>query len=123
MAPARHPLHLDLPLRSRQPAHFDPLPEGLLTMWIVRLTDQPQHRPYGPFEDRAVADRFADFLTAEVDPAHVEPLHGPPAERLADPVTELLNWRDTVQRPTWRGGPDIGADAEHTYREEQADRD
>jgi hypothetical protein len=89
-------------------------------MWIVRLTDQ--NASYGPFDDRASADRFRDFLTNEVDPATVEQLY--------DPITELLNWRDAMHagghltnRPTWRGGPDIGDDAEHTYREEQADRD
>jgi hypothetical protein len=56
-------------------------------MWIVRLIDQ--RMPYGPFDDRASADRFREFLTAEVDPAEIEQLH--------DPVTELLNWRDATQ--------------------------
>jgi hypothetical protein len=81
-------------------------------MWIVRLTDQPG--AYGPFDDRASADRFADFLTVEVDPAHIE--------QLRDPVTELLNWRDRQQertRPSVRGGDDIGPEAEALYREEQ----
>jgi hypothetical protein len=94
--------------------------------WIVRLTGQPQYRPYGPFTHKAVADRFADFLTDEVDPAHVEPLHGPPTEQLFDPVIELLNWRDTQQttRPSVRGGPDIGYAADHDYRhQEQNDSD
>jgi hypothetical protein len=85
-------------------------------MWIVRLTDQPG--AYGPFDDRASATRFADFLTTEVDPAHIEQLH--------DPVTELLNWRDAMHagahlptRPSVRGGDDIGPEAEALYREEQ----
>jgi hypothetical protein len=92
-------------------------------MWIVRLTEQ--RTPYGPIKDRRTADRFADFLTTEVDPARVEPLNGQPAERLFDPLRAVLDWRDHTNknRPTWRGGPDIGPDAEHAYREEQRDRD
>jgi hypothetical protein len=81
-------------------------------MWIVRLTDQPG--AYGPFDDRASATRFADFLTQEVDPAHIEQLH--------DPVTELLNWRDRQQertRPSVRGSPDIGHEAELDYLDGQ----
>lgn len=57
-------------------------------MWIVRLTEQ--RVPYGPFDDEGQAQRFADFLSAEVDLALVE--------RLASPVTELLNWRDATKR-------------------------
>jgi hypothetical protein len=56
-------------------------------MWIVRLTEQ--RATYGPFDDKASADRFRDFVTQEIDPADVEQLH--------DPVTELLNWRDATQ--------------------------
>jgi hypothetical protein len=88
-------------------------------MWIVRLTDQPG--AYGPFDDPASATRFADFLTQEVDPAHIEQLH--------DPVTELLNWRDAMHagghlpaRPSVRGGPDIGHEAELDYRDGQDDQ-
>jgi hypothetical protein len=84
-------------------------------MWIVRLTDRPG--AYGPFDDRSSADRFADFLTTEVDPAHIEQLH--------DPVTELLNWRDRQQernRPSVRGGPDIGHAAHQDYLREQDDQ-
>ncbi|NUW45595.1 hypothetical protein [Nonomuraea rhodomycinica] len=53
-------------------------------MWIVRLPEQ--RIPFGPFTDEQEAQRFAAFLTAEVDPAVVE--------RLCSPATELLNWRD-----------------------------
>lgn len=86
--------------------------------WIVRLTDHPG--PYGPFSDPEQARRFADFLTAEVDPAIVEPL--------LSPLNEVLNWRDATQeraaRPSVRGGPDIGHTADHDYRhQEQNDRD
>ena len=44
---------------------------------------------FGPF-GRTEAGRFAEFLTAEVDPAEVR--------MLCSPVAELLNWRDTVAR-------------------------
>lgn len=56
--------------------------------WIVTL-DEQQHS-YGPFDDRETANRFADFLTAEVDPATVH--------RLYSPVVSLLGWRDLVER-------------------------
>lgn len=42
--------------------------------------------PFGPFVSRVEAERFAAFLTAEVDPAEVR--------MLCSPVLELLNWRD-----------------------------
>ncbi|WP_219466910.1 hypothetical protein [Nonomuraea rhizosphaerae] len=97
-------------------------------MWIVRLTEQ--RAAYGPIEDRAVADRFAVFLTVEVDPALVELLDEQAAEPLLDPVTELLNWRDAMHtsgrlrtRPSVRGGDPIGPEAELGYRREQEDRD
>ncbi|MFI6793620.1 hypothetical protein ACIBG4_40450 [Nonomuraea sp. NPDC050383] len=48
-------------------------------MWIVRLTEQ--RVPFGPFTDEQEAQRFADFLTAEV-------------ERLWSPLAQLLSWRD-----------------------------
>ncbi|TDD45406.1 hypothetical protein E1286_24115 [Nonomuraea terrae] len=111
--PPGTPLHLGVPLRRRQPAHHHQLPEGLLMKWIVRLVEQ--RIPYGPFDDEQEARRFADFLTTEVDPAAVEPLRSP--------TTELLNWRDATQeraaRPSVRGGPDIGHDANRDYFEEQ----
>lgn len=85
-------------------------------MWIVRLTDHPG--PYGPFTNEQQARRFADFLTAEVDPAIVEPLFSP--------LNEVLNWRDAMQdgehlpnRPSVRGGEPIGTEAEALYREEK----
>lgn len=85
-------------------------------MWIVRLTEQ--RMSYGPFDDRASAERFRDFLTNEVDPATVEQLY--------DPVTELLNWRDAMHagghlpaRPSVRGGAQLNPSDEDSYREEQ----
>jgi hypothetical protein len=41
---------------------------------------------FGPFYSRTEAQRFAAFVTAEVDPAEVR--------TLCSPVIELLNWRD-----------------------------
>lgn len=52
-------------------------------LWIVRLIEQGH--AYGPFADPKTADAFADYLTAEVDPAEVRPL--------GDPTLDLLNWR------------------------------
>ncbi|MFB4273075.1 hypothetical protein [Nonomuraea sp. GTA35] len=56
-------------------------------MWIVRLVEQ--RIPYGPFDDEDLAGEFAAYLTAEVDPAEVEPLRSP--------VGELLSWRKHVK--------------------------
>jgi hypothetical protein len=86
-------------------------------MWIVRLTEQPG--AYGPFDDPQEATRFRDFLTAEVDPAE--------AEELWSPLDALLNWRDHTKdapptRPSVRGGPDIGHEAELDYRDGQDDQ-
>src|SRR5690606_18227606 len=37
VAAARHSLHLDLPLRRRQPTHRHPMPEGLLMRELITL--------------------------------------------------------------------------------------
>jgi hypothetical protein len=42
---------------------------------------------YGPIDDEGTARKFAQYLTAEVDPAT--------ACRLRSPVRELLAWHDT----------------------------
>lgn len=39
---------------------------------------------YGPFDDQREAQRFADFLTKEVDPAIPRPLKSP--------SVELMSW-------------------------------
>jgi hypothetical protein len=44
---------------------------------------------FGPFATRVEADRFARFISDEVDPAQVR--------ALCSPVVELLNWRDHQQ--------------------------
>lgn len=41
---------------------------------------------FGPFASRPEAERFAAFITEEVDPAVVRVL--------CSPTLELLNWRD-----------------------------
>jgi hypothetical protein len=45
---------------------------------------------YGPFDSQDAAERFAEFLRTEVDPATVEPLHSP--------LDEVLRWREAVRR-------------------------
>lgn len=83
-------------------------------MWIVRLVEHPG--PYGPFTDKPQAQRFADYLTAEVDPAIVE--------RLLSPLNEVLNWRDHVKAgPSVRGGEPLGIEGELDYLDERSDRD
>lgn len=59
-------------------------------MWIVRLpVGRDQHCIYGPIADRGEAERFAAYLSAEVDPAFVEPL--------CSPLGDLLTWREHVK--------------------------
>lgn len=54
------------------------------TQFVVVMRDQGS--VYGPFAFKTDADRFARFVTQEIDPAEVR--------RLCSPVLELLNWRD-----------------------------
>lgn len=68
-------------------------------MWAVLLTESRGDFAYGPFEEKPLATRFADFLTAEVDPARVVPLDEVgPARPVTwrSPLIELLNWRDFI---------------------------
>ena len=44
---------------------------------------------FGPFTSRPDAERFAAFAAEEIDPAEVHVM--------CSPVTELLNWRDTIK--------------------------
>lgn len=56
---------------------------------ILRSGDRPDDNIcYGPFPDQQTAERFAAFLTAEVDPATARPLESP--------VSELLAWYATM---------------------------
>lgn len=56
-------------------------------MWAVRLKSDAKHA-YGPFTSGDEATGFAEFLSAEVDPAEVLPL--------LSPVGELLSWRKAM---------------------------
>jgi hypothetical protein len=60
-------------------------------MWAVILGS---HQPYHAsacwiFSEQDVAERFAAYVTAEIDPAQVV--------KALDPVSELLTWRDNQQ--------------------------
>jgi hypothetical protein len=60
-------------------------------MWVVVLGS---HKAYHSsacwvFGDQEVAERFAAYVTAEIDPAQVV--------KALDPVSELLTWRDNQQ--------------------------
>jgi hypothetical protein len=59
-------------------------------MWAVVLGS---HQPYHAsacwiFGDQDTAERFAAYVTAEIDPAQVL--------KAQDPVQELLNWREHI---------------------------
>lgn len=56
-------------------------------MWIVVLRSSSTYC-YGPFIDPDAAHKFAEFLTAEVDPATVH--------QVRSPVNELLTWREHI---------------------------
>lgn len=48
-----------------------------------------QKAAWGPFEKRGDAEQFAEFVTAEIDPAEVR--------TLSSPVGELLAWRNVIK--------------------------
>lgn len=57
---------------------------------------------WGPFATADAAARFAEFATAEIDPARVLPWQEAvtlPGVRLLDPVAELLTWRTSIALP------------------------
>jgi len=62
-----------------------------MSKFVVRLTEQGSI--YGPFTNRPDAQDFADFLSAEVDPAEVL--------NLASPEGQLIAW---WQAKTGRNG-------------------
>jgi hypothetical protein len=67
---------------------------------IAVLLDSSHGKVAYPFddEDRPIAERFAAFLTAEVDPAEIVPFErvGPAAQLVwHSPITELLGWYET----------------------------
>lgn len=64
--------------------------------------DADRNFAWGPFAGFDTAARFAEFVEAEIDPAHVIPwadAQALPGVRVADPVAELLTWRTTVALP------------------------
>lgn len=61
--------------------------------------DADRNYAWGPFAGFDTAARFAEFVEAEIDPAHVIPWQDAvalPGVRVLDPVAELLTWRTTV---------------------------
>lgn len=58
-----------------------------MTRWIVRCDHGCEtYSYYGPFGDEPSAQRFAEFVTAEIDPATVH--------EMCDPVNEFMGyWR------------------------------
>jgi hypothetical protein len=76
----------------------------------VRLMADPGDRQvaWGPFADTPVAQRFAMFVTEEIDPAEVIKGTGslPPRDHVVvDPVHELLAWRDMWESLEAMHGP------------------
>ena len=55
--------------------------------FVVALTGQKV--TWGPFPSRDAAEEFAEFVTAEIDPAEVR--------TLSSPTGELLAWRKAMQ--------------------------
>lgn len=70
--------------------------------WVVLLrTGVADTYPYGPFNDEAYAEQFADYLTAEVDPARVVPLRSPIGELIS-----FYNRAAAEARPAGNARPD-----------------
>lgn len=66
-------------------------------MKFVVVMPGPGNNVFGTFATQAEAQRFASFISAEVDPAEVR--------ALCSPVLEMLNWRDHVAvRLDWPPG-------------------
>ena len=59
-------------------------------MWVVVLGSHMAYHASAcwVFTDRDVAERFAAYVTREIDPAQVI--------KAMDPVSELLNWREHI---------------------------
>jgi hypothetical protein len=56
---------------------------------FIVLLCNGQKAAWGPFGKRGDADQFAEFVTAEIDPAEVR--------TLSSPVGELLAWRNVMK--------------------------
>lgn len=75
-------------------------------MWVVICMSGANNRCYGPFDNPDLAERFARYLSDEVDPAGVFPVHSPTAE--------LLTWRDQVHRKGLSAVDRMRADAKRS---------
>jgi hypothetical protein len=53
------------------------------SQWVVLLNTGAGAIPFGPFDDEALAGRYASYLRTEVDPAEVAPIRSPVADLLA----------------------------------------
>ncbi|MFB4306907.1 hypothetical protein [Actinomadura sp. GTD37] len=77
-------------------------PDAGIDMWAVLLiAERPVY--YGPFEEYDVAERFARFVTEEIDPARIVPLKAASIDPLGgwrSPLIEFLNWRDRILEVT-----------------------
>lgn len=62
------------------------VPTGYAVVLTDGSPDKRVHHVWGPFTTRPDADRFAAFVTAEIDPCVVVPTW--------DPIAELLNWHE-----------------------------
>lgn len=64
-------------------------------MWVVTLSDgEKDVAHYGPMHNEVEADRFAAFLTEEVDPARTRWVPTYNDLTLLSPVRAMLDWRD-----------------------------
>lgn len=64
-------------------------------MWVVKISDgEKDVAAYGPMRDVVEGERFAGFLTEEVDPARAEFEPAYTYKGVASPVGELLAWRE-----------------------------
>jgi hypothetical protein len=62
--------------------------------WVVLLPGGTAGYAYGPFGDEGLAERFCDFVTAEIAPAFVVPAGKLGADvDWRNPTAELLAWR------------------------------
>lgn len=82
-------------------------PDADVDRWAVQLPAPAGPVYYGPFEEYPLAERFARFVTEEIDPAKVVPFNGVwPVGGWRSPLLELLNWRDSMN-PTRQDWPHL----------------
>ena len=72
--------------------------------WMVLLETGPhEHVLFGPFDDEATAEHFADYLTDEVDPAKAIKMQSPVMELIAyyRKTSEQAARQTTADRPMY----------------------